>query len=132
MINSFLIKHKSSINTVVLLLVLISCSFFIYGLRVNKKTEAYLLQQRDSLLLQNKYLERCFKYKLLVDGNKVSIITEKGIVVYPSGNICPSCVEQLLHFLKTSGEEKNTLLLANSFSKLDFIISFNDKYLTEF
>jgi hypothetical protein len=94
MINSFLIKHKSSINTVVLLLVLISCSFFIYGLRVNKKTEAYLLQQRDSLLLQNKYLERCFKYKLLVDGNKVSIITEKGIVVYPSGNICPSCVEQ--------------------------------------
>lgn len=44
----------------------------------------------------------------------------------------PSCVEQLLHFLKTSGEEKNTLLLANSFSKLDFIISFNDKYLTEF
>lgn len=34
--------------------------------------------------------------------------------------------------IKTSGEEENTLLLANSFSKLDFIISFNDRNLAEF
>lgn len=61
MINSSLEKYKSRINTLVLLFVLFSCLYFIYGLRLNKKTETYLIQQRDSLLLQNKYLERCFK-----------------------------------------------------------------------
>jgi len=132
MLNSFLIKHKSRINTLVLLIVLITCSYFIYGLSVNRKSENYLRQQNNSLLLQNKYLERCFKYRLLVDGNKVPLIPEKGIVIYLSGKICPSCVDQLLHILKMSGEEKNTLVLANSVSKLDFIIRYNDINLTEF
>ena len=62
----------------------------------------------------------------------IPIVHDKEIIIYLSGKVCPSCAEQLLTILKISGEEKKTLILANSFSKFDFVIGYNDVYLTKF
>lgn len=110
-------------------LVLVTCLNLLYYLDKNKKSRQLLENQYTYLSTQNKYLERCLKYRLNVNGRKIPVLPDKDIVVYFSGKVCPSCVEKLLHLINDLGKANDrTLVLVNDSSKLDFIIGFNDGF----
>ena len=72
-------------------------------------------------------------YRLSFYRNHIKPLPGKDIIVYLSGEVCPSCVEKLLHLLYIQESiKKRTLVIVNDSSKLDFIIGYNDAFQNTF
>ncbi|WP_157716060.1 hypothetical protein [Roseivirga echinicomitans] len=99
------------------------------------KKEVYLYEsQSDSLRIKNSFLKSSFDYSLAVDKAILSKLPEeKDIIVYFSGGSCTSCVENLLIELKDiEGIQNRTLIISDSQDKDQFVIRFNDAFITNY
>jgi hypothetical protein len=125
-------KIKFVVTFVVALIVIVS-SLNIYHINQIKKNRQKLVDESLILINHNKYLERCMRYRLNIDENKIPFVLNKDIIVYFSGKVCQSCVEKLLHFVSNKSKIKDrVLVLVDDPSKLNMILTYNDAYQLNF
>lgn len=102
-------------------------SLNIFYLNQHKKNRQLIIKQTILLSDRVRYLERSLNYRTLLNDNIFPKIKNKNIVIYASGEVCPSCVEKLLFLINDKyGMKDNSLFLTGYNSKIEFIKSFND------
>lgn len=120
-------KMKSIVTFVIAFMVIMG-SLNIYHINQIEKNRQKLVDESLNLINYNKYLERCMRCRLSVDENKIPFVRNKDIIVYFSGQVCPSCVEKLLHFINNDKLKYRVLVLVDDPSKLNMILKFNDAF----